>query len=197
MKNNYKPLPKKFFQRPATNVALDLLGKKLVRDLYGNILSGIITETEAYLGETDSASHAYPGKTDRNAILWGEGGHAYIYLIYGMYSMLNIVADRKGIAAGVLIRSLFPLEGIEILRKNRNDAKNLCNGPGKLCQALSISIRQKGLDLTAGKQLWVCEYSETGPSEFEALPRVGINYALKKDREALLRFRSKKDYPLL
>ena len=187
-----KVLKRDFFERDAVVVAREIIGKKLVRDLDGEILSGMIIEAEAYRGLEDSASHAFQGKTPRNSIMFGPAGVAYVYFIYGMYYLLNIVTEEEGIPSAVLIRAILPLEGLPKMEELRNQrGKNLTNGPGKLCQALSIDKRLNGWDMTRGEKLWVEEYKNIPASQISSGPRVGIDYANKRDREAPWRFISK------
>src|SRR4030042_3855228 len=114
------PLPISFYNRPTLTVARDLLGARLVRILDGVRLTGIITETEAYNGETDLGCHAKSGKTPRNAVMFGRPGHAYIYFTYGMHWMLNAVTEREGFPAAVLLRAIKPLEGIDVISARRH-----------------------------------------------------------------------------
>ena len=128
-------LCKDFFAREAVIVARELLGCTLVYETSHGILKGKIVETEAYGGSDDKASHASNGvPTNRNAVMFGEAGLAYIYLIYGMYNCFNIVTGSSGQAQAVLIRALEPIDGLELMKENRKQAKVkvLCNGPGKL-----------------------------------------------------------------
>jgi len=146
-------LPKKFYERDPKDVAIDLLGKILVRETKEGIMKGKIVETEAYYGKNDPASHAFKGKTSRSKIMWEGGGKAYVYFTYGMHFLLNVVTGKKGKPSAVLIRALEPLEGIEIMKKNRKISKiknlrNLTNGPGKLTQAFGITKKQNGIDMT-------------------------------------------------
>ncbi len=147
-------LTRQFFARDTVTVARDLLGRRLVRLEDGQRLSGIIVETEAYVGEEDEASHASPGPTRRNASMYAAPGHAYVYFIYGMYHCFNIVTDREGFPAAVLVRALEPLEGLDAMRQRRGrvgarDVTKLTSGPGRLCQALGIDCSHDGLDLCA------------------------------------------------
>lgn len=141
-------LPRRFYDRDTLLVARELLGKRLVRVLRGKRLSGIIVETEAYIGEEDKASHAARGRTLRNQVMYGPPGHAYIYFVYGMHYCLNVVAEREGFAAAVLLRALVPQEGDEDMLRRRSGRKDtLADGPAKLCQALAIDRRLNGMDL--------------------------------------------------
>jgi len=169
------PLPRTFYARPAPEVAPNLLGQILVRELDGRRLAGRIVEVEAYLGPEDAASHAFRGPTPRNRSMFGPPGRAYVYLIYGMHHCLNIVTGPEGEGQAVLIRALEPLEGVDVMRARRGPVpdRQLTNGPGKLCQALAIDRRLDGHDLCLGETLWL----EPGPPPEEAIcagPRVGV-----------------------
>jgi DNA-3-methyladenine glycosylase len=182
-------LDRKFYRRDTLQVVRALLGKKLVRQINGLELSGMIVETEAYCGEADSACHAHRGKTSRNAVMFGEPGHAYVYFTYGMHYMLNLVTEAKDNPCAVLIRAVVPLAGIEEMevRRKRKGA-GLTNGPAKLCQALSIDKSLNGWDLTCCKELWVEDYKKIPAESIIATPRIGIDYAKDEHRDALWRF---------
>ena len=188
-------ISRNFFNQPTLQVARALLGQRLVREVAGQRLGGQIVETEAYLGLDDSASHAYKGRTARTAVMFGSPARTYVYLIYGLYYMLNIVTEAESIPAAVLIRALEPQEGLETMQANRRRGqtrpitdRNLTNGPGKLCQALAIDKTLNDWDLSRRQALWL----EPGPSLPDAAiaagPRIGIDYAAPKDREAPWRF---------
>lgn len=149
-------LPRSFYEGKATEVAPELLGKVLVRQLAGRRLSGRIVETEAYMGRIDPASHAYRGKTARNRVMFGPAGYLYVYVSYGMHYCLNVVTDAPDVAGAVLVRALAPLDGVEIMEANRGRRSviDLCNGPGKLCAALQITRDQYGADLE-GEEVWI------------------------------------------
>ncbi|MFQ5593195.1 MAG: DNA-3-methyladenine glycosylase [Anaerolineae bacterium] len=165
-----------FCARATIEVARELLGCRLVRVLDGQHLSGIITETEAYVGEDDQASHASVGRTARNAVMYGPPGYAYVYLIYGIHHCLNVVTEREGFPAAVLIRALQPEEGIEIMRRHRPGRPDpeLTNGPGKLCQALHIDRTLNGTDLVAGETLFIERSSPVEKTQIVATPRIGV-----------------------
>src|SRR5512136_44990 len=127
-------LPREFYDRPTITVARELLGMRLVRLLDGVRLGGIITETEAYIGEEDLACHARFGRTRRNAVMYGPPGFAYVYFTYGMHWLLNAVTGPEGFPAAVLIRAIQPVEGLEIITARRQGRDTL--GPAKLTQAL-------------------------------------------------------------
>jgi len=178
-----------FYVRDTLSVAGALLGKKLVRKYRGKILSGLICETEAYLGSMDSASHAFRGKTQRNAVMFGRAGRAYVYFIYGMHYMLNIVTEAEEWPCAILIRAIVPLDGIEHMQRYRGrTGKDLTNGPAKLCRALAIDKSLNQWDLTLGEKLWV-EDRPTMPERYiQKGPRIGIDYARPADRRAARRF---------
>jgi DNA-3-methyladenine glycosylase len=144
-------LSRDFFDRDTLIVARALLGRRLVRVLDGKRLSGRIVEAEAYVGEEDEASHASPGRTRRNAPMYGPPGHAYVYLIYGVYHCFNVVTEREGFPAAILIRGLEPLEGLEVMRERRGGRpdEQLTSGPGRLCEGLFIGRQFDGADLCA------------------------------------------------
>ena len=189
-------LRQEFFSRPTATVARELLGAKLVREFNGIELSGMITETEAYLGANDSASHASKGQTSRNSVMFGPAGVAYIYFVYGMHFMLNIVTEPEGNPCAVLIRAINPLAGLEQMEAFRGKkGSDLSNGPAKLCQAMAIDRSLNGWDVTKGRLLWLESHAKVVPESIKSGSRIGIGYAARKDREALLRFWIKKgDY---
>ncbi len=165
-------LPRLFYARPAVKVARDLLGKILVH----GALAGKIVETEAYLGGEDLAAHSARGLTDRTRVIFGPPGHAYVYLIYGIYECLNLVAEAKGVPGCVLIRALEPVEGIELMRARRPAARKLsqlADGPGKLTLAMGITRAHNGKDVTRG-ELVVRESLEFAAFEIAVTARIGI-----------------------
>ncbi len=165
-----------FYNRPTLDVARDLIGKVLVHETRGRRVSGVIVETEAYIGETDPACHAAPGPTPRNEPLYGKPGRAYVYLNYGIHYLVNAVTERNGFPAAVLIRALEPLEGIELMRRRRGrgdvNVSDLCRGPGNLTVALAIGPKQNRADLTRGNLR--IEDHGLPQREVEWTPRVGI-----------------------
>ncbi len=170
-------LNKDFYLCDGIELSRKLLGKVLCRKTENGILKARIVETEAYMGQGDKAAHASKGKTDRTAVLFEDGGKAYIYLIYGMYCCLNISANIENIPDCVLIRALEPIDGISQMCKNRNTDKvfNLCSGPGKLCQALQLSKQDNATDLT-GDRIWI-EDDGFAVGEIAASKRINIDYA--------------------
>ncbi len=147
---SYRPLPLEFYQRGTLDLVPEILGKVLVRKVQKTILSGRIVEIEAYIGK-DPASHAAHGMTERNKVMFEDGGLSYVYFTYGMHFCFNIVTERKGFPAAFLVRALEPIEGIETMKKLRkNDiVKNLTNGPAKLCQAMQIDRKLNGARLNS------------------------------------------------
>jgi DNA-3-methyladenine glycosylase len=154
-------LPVDFYRRPTLDVARDLLGKVLVYKSKEGTAAGAIVEVEAYIGEDDPACHAAAGPTERNAPLYGPSGRAYVYLNYGLHDMMNAVTEGEGHPAAVLIRALEPLEGLALMQRRRAKAPwrkgkprvsehELCRGPGNLCRAMGITLRDNQRTLTRG-----------------------------------------------
>jgi len=173
-------LRKNFFSRNTEKTARELLGKTLARIIDGKILTGIICETEAYVGPEDKASHASRGKTKRTKVMFGKPGVWYVYMIYGFYYCLNIVTEEKGYPAAVLIRAIEPKKGIGIMKKNRktDNVKNLTNGPGKLCQAMSIDKGDNNISaLEKDSKLYIQEGIEIPEKNIVKTKRVGVDYA--------------------
>jgi DNA-3-methyladenine glycosylase len=142
------PLPREFYARRTSEVARGLLGRVLARHTDEGMVAGVVVEAEAY-GPDDAANHAHRGQSPRNAVMFGEPGHAYVYLSYGVHWMINAVTVAEGVGEAVLIRALEPVAGIELMKKRRGieDIRRLCAGPGSLCRALGITIEQNGADL--------------------------------------------------
>ena len=165
MKTKPRILSRIYFNRPTLTVARSLIGKYLVRELDGRVLAGKIVEVEAYVGPDDKACHASKGRTQRTDVMFGPGGIAYVYFIYGMYHCLNVMTEREEFPAAVLIRAI-EVDG------------ELIDGPGRLCRALQIDRRLNRVDLTTGESLW---FEDRGVSvrkgDVEAHPRIGVDYA--------------------
>ena len=176
-------LKRDFYTRADTlRVARELLGKRLVVPApAGERVSGRIVEVEAYLGVEDRAAHSYGGRrTRRTETMFGTGGRVYVFFVYGMHHQFNVVTGPEGVPHVVLVRAVEPEEGIELMKERRpvSTARELTNGPGKLCRALGIDLTFDGEDLTTGRRLWL---EETGvrfkSEEIASGPRVGIDYA--------------------
>ena len=167
-------LRRDFYNKPTLKVARDLIGARLVRIFNGVQLVGLITETEAYIGETDLACHAKAGLTPRTAPMYGKPGHAYVYFTYGNHWMLNAVTEQEGFPAAVLIRAIQPIEGVEVMMKRRQERDTF--GPGKLTQAMGITKSENRVDLTeSGSGLWIEAGIEVPNSRVTKSPRVGLN----------------------
>jgi len=167
-------LPRRFYNRSTIEVAKDLLGKVLK---HGET-AGIIVETEAYLGADDLAAHSARGITDRTRVIFGPPGHAYVYLIYGMYECLNLIAEPEGKPGCVLIRAIEPTLGIDIMRERRPAARKLeqvASGPGKLTRALSINRRHNGVDVTRGP-ITVHKLATASDIRIVTTTRIGITH---------------------
>lgn len=177
-------LPRSYYERHAPEVAPDLLGKVLVRQTAAGTLRGRIVETEAYTGSTDPGSHAYRGLKPANAVMFGPPGHLYVYISHGIHFCMNVVTDPPGVAGAVLVRALEPMQGVAVMEVNRGGRPlvDLCNGPGKLCQALAITREQNGADL-GGSEIWI-EDDGFRPERVEVSARVGLT----QGRELPLRF---------
>jgi len=176
-------LPREFYTRAdVLEVARDLLGKKLVvPNRNGTRVAGIIVETEAYRGPGDRASHAYGGRrTNRTETMYGIGGTAYVYFVYGMYYQFNVVTNVAETPHAVLVRALEPVEGLPIMRRRRagRSEYELTSGPGRLCVALGID---RGLDKEdlLGDRVWIEEADSISPGQIARGPRIGIDYAGK------------------
>jgi DNA-3-methyladenine glycosylase len=179
-------LGRDFYARPTLEVARDLIGTVFVHESPAGVASGVIVETEAYIGESDPACHAAPGRTVRNAPLYGPPGVAYVYLNSGIHYLVNAVTEPDGWPAAVLIRALEPLEGEPMMRRRRARGTGraaraftwaeLCRGPGNLTRALGISLRQNLYDLTSGP----LRIEDRGIPRREVVwtPRIGIRVGM-------------------
>ena len=180
MKN--KKIPASYYKNSDTlELSKDILGKKLVTKVNNQITSGIIVESEAYLGVSDRASHAFDNKlTNRTSTMFEEGGISYIYLCYGMHSLFNIVTNNKGIPEAILIRAIKPIDGISMMCKRRNmkeKSYNLTNGPGKLSQALGITKKLNRQSLH-GDDIWLEDIRMSfKDNNILSSPRIGVDYA--------------------
>ena len=171
-------LPHSFFTQDALTLAPALLGCELVHTIDCQTTAGIIVETEAYR-QDDEASHSFRGQTQRNAVMFGPGGYAYVYFTYGMYYCFNIVAGKQGFAEAVLIRALQPTQGVEIMEQRRHTTgpHNLCSGPAKLVLAMGLGPEQYGASLTTTQlHLLKRDHEPT----IVAGPRIGIRHAVDK-----------------
>jgi DNA-3-methyladenine glycosylase len=178
-----KILSRSFYARDTVNVARDLLGKLLVRRIDNKTISGTIIETEAYRYKDDKASHSFVGMTKRNKAMFDQVGIAYVYFTYGMHYCMNVVAKNDEYQAGaVLLRALTPREGIDFMIKQRKTdvISNLTSGPAKLTQALQITKKQYGEDLTKQSTLFITEGIKIKKSDIIARSRVGIKEATDK-----------------
>jgi DNA-3-methyladenine glycosylase len=172
-------LPVAFFRRPTEIVAAELIGKVVVSTIDGRLTAGRIVETEAYLGYDDPASHGYLHRRNaRNGSLFGPPGIWYVYLSYGMHWCANLVCQRAGLASAVLLRALEPLDGLDVMRARRGDLpdRQLCSGPGRLCQALGINRDLDGVAMADGPVVVLPGEHVTG-SGVAATPRIGITKA--------------------
>ena len=174
-------LDRKFYERETITVAKQLIGKRLTRKIKNMKLTGIIIETEAYRGKDDLASHAATKITNRNRPMFGSVGMSYVYFTYGMYFMLNVVAKSKKQNAGaVLIRGIYPQDGIKIMIKNRRikNVNKITNGPGKLTVAMDISMKENNIDLTKKSSIYISD--GIIPTNIKKSPRIGISKAKDK-----------------
>jgi len=196
----FKPLGRDFFVRDTLTVARELLGSYLVRKTSTGNIVGKIVEVEAYLGPKDKASHSYNYKnTERTKVMYMVPGTLYIYLIYGLYHCLNVITEPEGMPCAVLIRKLHPIDGIELMNKNRNakigkNFRNLTDGPGKLCMALKITKEIfNGTDsCSLSSKLFFSEGKKIDHNSIAAHKRIGIDYA-EEDTDRLLRFTLKNE----
>ena len=176
-------LPREFYTRnDVLEVARDLLGKKLVVPARsGARVAGLIVETESYRGPEDRASHAWNGRrTNRTETMYGIGGTAYVYFVYGMYTQFNVVTNVEGVPHAILVRALEPAEGLDLMRRRRRGRSEyeLTSGPGRLCLAMGID---RGLDKAdlLGRRVWIEAGVSISPRQIARGPRVGIDYAEK------------------
>ncbi|MFJ5687957.1 DNA-3-methyladenine glycosylase [Streptomyces sp. NPDC093099] len=174
-----RPLPRDFFDRPVLEVAPDLLGRTLIRDTDDGPIELRLTEVEAYAGAIDPGSHAFRGRTDRNAVMFGPPGHAYVYFTYGMWHCLNLVCGPEGMASGVLLRAGEIGVGVELARKRRLSARHdreLAKGPARLATALEVDRALNGTDVCAGPDapLSILAGTPVPPDQVRSGPRTGV-----------------------
>ncbi len=175
------PLARAFYLRDANTVAPELLGKLLVHHSSTGVTSGVIVEVESYIGPSDKGAHSYLNKrTKRTEIQFGLGGYAYVYAIYGRHFCFNVVTNIKEKPEVVLIRALEPVDGLDVMyqRRNTNNCIDLCNGPGKLCQAMGITKELYGCDLCSG-ELYLEDFWHIEKNRIMVSPRINIDYADK------------------
>ncbi|MDP6908041.1 MAG: DNA-3-methyladenine glycosylase [Flavobacteriales bacterium] len=185
-------LPLQFYNRDdVVLIAKELIGKVLCTNINNRITKGIITETEAYAGVTDKASHAYGNRrTNRTEVMYGKPGISYVYLCYGVHSLFNVVTNKEGIPHAVLIRSIHPVDGLDTIRARRGRKQllhKLADGPGKVCSALGIKFNLHNRIDLKDEKIWIEDSDITvEPTEIITGPRIGVEYA-KED--ALLPYR--------
>lgn len=177
----YHPLPKSFYETTPVQLARKLIGTTLIRIFDEEILAARIVETEAYGGADDPASHAYRGITERNKVMFNSGGYSYVYFTYGMHFCFNVVAGKGRTAGAVLIRAAEPVEGIDIMRKNRNkeNLRDLLSGPAKLCQAFGIDRSLNGIALDR-PPLFLSENTADSSPVIKTTARIGIKSGTEK-----------------
>ena len=183
-----RPLARRFYARPPGSVARALLGRVIVRDTPHGRVVGRIVEVEAYGGRQDPASHGFRGETARNRTMFGPPGHAYVYLSYGVHHCLNVVTGKAGRSSAVLIRSLEPLAGLDLMARRRGltDPDRLARGPGCVAQALGLTRAHAGMDLTR-PPLWLADLPpRRGGRRIARTPRIGITRAAERPWRFLL-----------
>jgi DNA-3-methyladenine glycosylase len=186
-------LARSFYDRPTLDVAPELLGQVLVHHRRGTTTAGVIVEVEAYVGESDPACHAAPGPTKRNAPLYGPPGYAYVYLNYGIHALFNVVSEREGAPAAILVRALDPIDGVEAMRRRRaREMKgrrarsprdpiarhDLCRGPGNLTMAMGITLEDNRSDLL-GARLYIDD-RRISVGRIVSGPRIGIRVGTER-----------------
>ncbi len=177
----YLPLPRSFYERTPVQLARKLIGTLLIRIIDNRSLIARIVEVEAYGGADDPASHAYRGITERNKVMFNSGGYSYVYFTYGMHYCFNVVAGKGKRAGAVLIRAAEPIEGIDIMQRNRSkeNLRDLLSGPAKLCQAFSIDKSFNGIPLDT-PSLYLSKNTELKTQKIKTTSRIGIREALDK-----------------
>lgn len=173
-----KRLSASFYTRDTVITARDLIGKRLVRLEGDRRIAGIIVETEAYQGEDDLACHCRAGKTPRTEIMYGPPGRAYVYFVYGMHWLLNLVTEKEGYPGAVLIRGILPEEGLDLIKKRRNGItqKQWTDGPAKLCQAFGINGEMNGIDTCSeNANIFIEENMDIPKRLVQKTPRIGLD----------------------
>ena len=172
-------LPAEFFKRETLEVARDLLGKVIIREIGTQKISARIVETEAYAGFDDKASHAHTGRTPRNSVMFGPAGLAYVYFTYGLHHLFCVVTEEVNYPSAVLIRAVEPISGVKIIQENRPERKfhELTNGPAKFTKAFRIDKCFNGIDVTAGKGIWIEEGESIEKNRIVTGPRIGVGYS--------------------
>jgi len=172
-------LPRRYFARHPVTLARDLLGRIVFYRTGQGLIAGRIVETEAYTGEADPASHAYRGRTARNAVMFGRAGYAYVYFSYGVHYCLNVTAEQSGVAGAVLLRAMEPLAGIEIMRArgDRGPEVRLLSGPGKIGRGFGLTLADNGRDLTRGP-LGIAAGRPVDDRDVAISKRIGISRAV-------------------
>ena len=184
-------MSRSFYRRDAVSVARALLGQRLVTCIGGRRTSGVIVETEAYLGTADKAAHTYGNRrTARNETMWGDGGHLYVYFVYGMHHCANVVAGAADDPVAVLLRALEPEAGLDVMFERRAAATrpaDLCSGPAKLCQALGITRTLDGSDLVENDAVGIerLRRRTMNATQIVSGPRIGVSYAQEWQHEPL------------
>lgn len=180
-------LRREFFARNPITLARDLLGRVLFYKTPDGLLAGRIVETEAYTGGADPASHAFRGRTARNAVMFGPAGHAYVYFTYGMHYCLNVTAEKSGTAGAVLLRALEPLAGMDLMRARGDEGpeSRLLSGPGKIGRAFGLTLKDNGRDFTRGP-LGIAAGTPPLRSQIAVSRRIGISRAIELPYRFLL-----------
>ncbi len=181
MKKDNKKLTRNFYKADVLEVAENLLGKIFVYKTKGKTLKAKIVEVEAYNGKIDEAAHTFNGKTERNKIMFNEGGFLYVYFTYGIHFCANVVTGKKNEGTAILLRGMEPLEGVKYFSKkrfpqkrlNEINKKDLLNGPAKICQAFNITKKQNGIDLT-GNKIYLLDAPKIPNSKMIKTTRIGI-----------------------
>ena len=179
-------LPVSFYSRPTLKVLEDLIGKVLVKKSKEGLTSGVIVEAEAYTGEDDPPSYAFRGRTKKSEIMYGPPGRAFVHFALGLHHMLNLVTEKEGWPAAILVRALEPREGISLMKKRRKteDLFNLCSGPAKICEAFAIDRSLHGVSLFSSRSpLFIKEGEKREKQERKAEEEIGQKGERRKEKE--------------